>query len=212
MKSRALLEARIISRYSERFEQFGPTAKGVFWASSVRQEMRFQLILEEIKKISRNHIALEIADIGCGYGSFADYLKRNLNNSRFHYEGFDINPKFIEHCCRKFLEENFRFNIGSRPLSEKAFVIMSGTFNLATTNDVSLWEQYLFGSLSECWAYTRTAMIFNLQTSKVSKISSQNIYFANTSAIIDFCVANFGPTRIIKEESLESDVTFTIVR
>ena len=212
MKSRALLEARIISRYSERFEQFGPTAKGVFWASSARQEKRFQLILDEIKKISRNHIALEIADIGCGYGSFADYLKRNLNNSKFHYEGFDISPKFIEHCCRKFLEENFRFYTGSRPLSKKDFVIMSGTYNLATTKDVSLWEQYLFGSLSECWAYARTAMIFNLQTSKVSKISSQNIYFANTSAIIDFCVANFGPTRIIKEESLESDVTFTIVR
>ena len=47
---------------------------------------------------------------------------------------------------------------------------------------------------------------------KTSKISSQNIYYANTSVIIDFCVSKFGPTRIIKDDSLENDVTFTIVR
>ena len=212
MKSRAILEAEINSRYSERFEKFGPTAKGVFWASNTRQERRFSLILKEIKKISRNQSVFEIADIGCGYGSFADYLIRNLDRTEFNYEGFDINSKFIEHCSRKFLEPNIRFNIGSRPLSEKTFVTMSGTYNLATTKDVALWEQYLFSCLSECWAYAKTAMIFNLQSSKTSKISSQNIYYANTSVIIDFCVSEFGPTRIIKDDSLENDVTFTIVR
>ena len=212
MKSRAILEAEINSQYSERFEKFGPTAKGVFWASNTRQEKRFNLILEEIKKIAQNQSVFEIADIGCGYGSFADYLNRNLNRSEFNYEGFDINSMFIEHCCRKFLEANIRFNIGSRPLSEKNFVTMSGTYNLATTKNVSLWEQYLFSCLSECWRYTKTAMIFNLQTSKTSKISSQNIYYANTSVIIDFCVSKLGPTRIVRDRSLENDVTFTIVR
>ena len=81
MKSRAILEAEINSQYSERFEKFGPTAKGVFWASNTRQEKRFNLILEEIKKIAQNQSVFEIADIGCGYGSFADYLNRNLNRS-----------------------------------------------------------------------------------------------------------------------------------
>ena len=212
MKSWALLETEINSQYSKRFEKFGPTAKGVFWASTARQEKRFDLILKEIQKNSRDHIVLEIADIGCGYGSFADYLNKNHNKINFNYEGFDINPKFIEHCSRKFLEPNIQFNIGSRPLSEKTFVTMSGTYNLATTKDVALWEQYLFSCLSECWAYAKTAMIFNLQSSKTSKISSQNIYYGNTSIIIDFCVSKFGPTRIIKDDSLENDVTFTILR
>ena len=93
MKSWALLETEINSQYSKRFEKFGPTAKGVFWASTARQEKRFDLILKEIQKISRNDIVLEIADIGCGYGSFADYLNRCHNKIKFKYEGFDINPK-----------------------------------------------------------------------------------------------------------------------
>ena len=46
MKSRTLLETKINSQYSKRFEKFGPTAKGVFWASTARQEKRFNLILK----------------------------------------------------------------------------------------------------------------------------------------------------------------------
>ena len=129
MKSRTLLETEINSQYSKRFEKFGPTAKGVFWASTARQEKRFNLILKEIQKISRNNIVLEIADIGCGYGSFADYLNRNHNKIKFNYEGFDINPKFIKHCRSKYSKENFRFKIDSKPSSKKDLVTMSGTYN-----------------------------------------------------------------------------------
>ena len=197
MKSRALLEAGINSEYSRRFEKFGPTAKGVFWSSTARQEIRFEMILKEIQKISQNHIFLEIADIGCGYGSFVHYLNKNVTQTKFNYHGFDINPKFV---------------IGSRPSSKKDYITISGTYNLATTTNVSLWEQYLFSCLSQCWANTKIAMIFNLQTANEKKISSQNIYYANTSEIIDYCVANFGPTRILRDDQLENDVTFTVVR
>ena len=212
MKSRALLEARINSEYSRRFEKFGPTAKGVFWASTTRQEKRFEIILKEIQKILQNHIVLEIADIGCGYGSFVHYLNKNVTQTKFNYHGFDINPKFIEYCRSKFSEANLKFVIGSRPSSKKDYITISGTYNLATTTNVSLWEQYLFSCLSQCWANTKIAMIFNLQTANEKKISSQNIYYANTSEIIDYCVANFGPTRILRDDQLENDITFTVVR
>ena len=212
MKNRALLEAEINTQYSKRFREFGATPKGVFWVSTERQETRFDLILKEIQNISPGQTVLDIADIGCGYGSLADYLSRKLSRSDFKYEGLDINMDLIEHCRRNFLETNIRFAVGRKPLSNKDFIIMSGTYNLATTKDVSLWEKYLFDCLSECWAYTKSAMIFNLQTSKTRKIASQNIYYAKTSDIIDFCVTKLGPTRISRDASLENDVTFTIVR
>ena len=213
MKNRASLEAEINTEYSRRFRKFGATSKGVFWISTERQETRFDLILKEIQKISPKKAILDIADIGCGYGSFADYLSKKLNKSEFRYEGLDINEELIEHCHRTFfLEKNLTFAVDGKPSSDKDFVIMSGTYNLATTKNVSVWEQYLFSCLSECWAYAKSAMIFNLQTSKTRKITSQNIYYAKTSDIIDFCVAKLGPTRITRDTSLENDVTFTIVR
>ena len=212
MKNRASLEAAINTQYSKRFGKFGATPKGVFWVSTERQETRFDLILKEIQKISPKQTVLDIADIGCGYGSFADYLFRKLNRREFKYEGFDINTDLIEHCRSEFSESNLSFSVGGSPSSNKDFIIMSGTYNLATTKDVSLWEQYLFDCLSECWAYAKSAMIFNLQTSKTRKISSQNIYYAKTSDIIDFCVAKLGPTRITRVASLENYVTFTVVK
>ena len=212
MENKALFEAEIKSQYSKRFQRFGPTPKGVFWVSTERQETRFDLILKEIQKISPKQTILDIADIGCGYGSFADYLFKKLNRSQFRYEGLDINENLIEHCHRNFLEPNVRFAVGVKPSSDKDFVIMSGTYNLATTNDVSLWEQYLFDCLSECWTHAKSAMIFNLQTSKTRKIASQNIYYAKTSDILNFCIARLGPTRITRDASLENDVTFTIVK
>ena len=212
MKNRALLEAEINTQYSNRFERVGATPRGVFWVSTERQEKRFDIILKEIQKISPKQKVLDIADIGCGYGSFADYLLRKLSRNDFRYEGIDINLDLIEHCFGRFSEDILRFAIGRRPSSSKDFIIMSGTYNLATTKNVSLWEQYLFSCLSECWNCTKTAMIFNLQTSKTSKIATQNIYYAKTSEIIEFCVAKLGPTRITRDASLENDVTFTVVR
>ena len=212
MKNRELLEAEINNQYSERFKKFGATPKGVFWVSNERQETRFNLILKEIQNISPQKTVLDIADIGCGYGSFADYLFKKLNRSEFKYEGLDINEDFIEYCHRNFLDSNLRFSVGGKPSSNKDFIIMSGTYNLATTKNVLLWEKYLFDCLSECWAYTKLAMIFNLQTSKTRKIGPQNIYYARTADIIDFCVTKLGPTRITRDASLENDVTFTIVR
>ena len=212
MKNRALLEAEINTQYSERFKKFGATPKGVFWVSNERQETRFNLILKEIQNISTKKTVLDIADIGCGYGSFADYLFKKLNRNEFKYEGLDINEDLIEHCHRNFLDSNLSFAVGGKPSSNKDFIIMSGTYNLATTKNVSLWEQYLFDCLSECWAYTKLAMVFNLQTSKKRKIGQQNIYYARTSDIIDFCVTKLGPTRITRDIRLENDVTFTIVR
>ena len=212
MKNKELLEAEINNQYSERFKKFGATPKGVFWVSNERQETRFNLILKEIQNISPKKTVLDIADIGCGYGSFADYLFKKLNRSEFKYEGLDINEDFIEYCHRNFLDSSLRFAVGGKPSSNKDFIIMSGTYNLATTKNVLLWEQYLFDCLSECWAYAKSAMIFNLQTSETRRIGSQNIYYARTSDIIDFCVTKLGPTRITRDISLENDVTFTIVR
>ena len=212
MKKKGLLEAEINTQYSERFKKFGATPRGVFWVSTERQETRFDLILKEIQKISPKQTVLDIADIGCGYGSFANYLFKKLNRREFKYEGLDINKDLIEHCHGNFLESNLRFVVGGKPSSSRDFLVMSGTYNLATTKDVSLWEQYLFDCLSECWDFTKSAMIFNLQTSRTRKITSQNIYYAKTSDIIDFCVAKLGPTRITRNASLENDVTFTIVR
>ena len=91
------------------------------------------------------------------------------------------------------------------------FSVMSGTHNLAVTKDVFAWESYIFECLEKCWNKTSKAMVFNLQIADKAKISDSNIYFAEKSKIIETCVTLFGPTRIIFEDNLPNDATFSVI-
>ena len=205
------IDKNIIDEYTKRYKKFGPTPKGSFWISKKRQYKRFEIILEEIQKVSKGPQPIKLADIGCGYGAMADYLISTKQINAYSYQGYDISPILIEECNKKFSDLNISFSLGKKPNSLSMFTIMSGTYNLTMTRDVLEWEEYVFKCLSECWKLTSNAMIFNLQVSKKQRVSDSNIYFAEASRVIDRCVSVFGPTRTTKSEDLPNDITFTVV-
>ena len=205
------IDKNIIDEYTKRYKKFGPTPKGSFWISKKRQYKRFEIILQEIQKISNGPQPIKLADIGCGYGAMADYLISTKQINTYSYQGYDISPILIEECNKKFSDLNISFSLGKKPNSLSMFTIMSGTYNLTMTRDVLKWEEYVFKCLSECWKLTSNAMIFNLQVSDKQRVSDSNIYFAEASRVIDRCVAVFGPTRTTKSEDLPNDITFTVV-
>lgn len=200
----------LIQKYSTRFQEYGATPKGSFWVSKTRQELRFEIILREVKKISRGN-PIEIADIGCGYGALANYLSLRNDINLLSYEGYDISPKLITECNKRISFGWARFQEGFKPRKTMPFSIMSGTYNLAATKDVFSWENYIFECLKKCWSKTSKAMVFNLQISKRAKISESNIYFAEKNKIIETCVALFGPTRVIFDKDLPNDATFSVI-
>ena len=65
---------------------------------------------------------------------------------RFDYEGVDINSDFIKSCKKKYPQINFF--VSNKPKKIVDYVVMSGTYNLATLNDVIFWEKYIFQNLS----------------------------------------------------------------
>ncbi len=205
------IDKNIIDEYTKRYKKFGPTPKGSFWISKQRQYKRFEIILQEIQKISNGPQPIKLADIGCGYGAMADYLISTKQINTYSYQGYDISPILIEECNKKISDLNISFSLGKKPNSLSMFTIMSGTYNLSMTRDVLEWEEYVFKCLSECWKLTSNAMIFNLQVSDKQRVSDSNIYFAEASRVIDRCVAVFGPTRTTKSEDLPNDITFTVV-
>ena len=202
--------SNLIEKYSTRFQKYGATPKGSFWVSKTRQELRFETILKEVAKISRG-APIEIADIGCGYGALANYLSRRRDINLLSYEGYDISPKLINECKKRIRFGWARFQEGIRPRKTMPFSVMSGTYNLAVTKDVFAWESYIFECLEKCWNKTSKAMVFNLQIADKAKVSDSNIYFAEKSKIIETCVTLFGPTRIIFEDNLPNDATFSVI-
>ena len=205
------IDKNIIQEYTKRYNKFGATPKGSFWVSKKRQYKRFEIIIKEIQNIYEGSKPVKLADIGCGYGAMADYLISTQQINTYSYQGYDISPILIEECNKKFSDSNIKFFLGKKPNALSMFTIMSGTYNLAMTEDALEWEEYIFKCLGECWKLTSDAMVFNLQVSNKQRVSDSNIYFAEPSRVIDRCVYSFGPTRMTKSEELPNDVTFTVV-
>ena len=157
---------------------------------------------------------MSVADIGCGYGAMVDYILAENSRIIDSYIGYDISKALIKQCRNRIGSPKVRFLLGEYPRQNVEFSIMSGTYNLAVTENIAHWEAYVFRCLSACWKKTNRAMIFNLQITKREKsyISKGNIYYASCKQIVDRCNSFFGPTETIKDPSLPLDVTFVIDR
>ena len=154
------LNKKISIIYNKRFSQHQNTPKGVFWNSKLSQDLRLNIILDKILKIAKSE-EFSIADIGCGYGRLYEVIKERNLDSKVQYYGFDINEKLINFCKNNKDFENVEFAINASPFKKTDYIVMSGTYNLTPTNNISLWEDYIIKNLKGNWKFVKKAMIFN---------------------------------------------------
>ena len=203
-----LLNKQISKIYSKRFDNYNNTPKGVFWNSKLSQDLRLNIILDKILQNAKSD-EFSIADIGCGYGRFYEILKeRNLDN-KVKYHGFDINQKIINFCKNNKDFVNVKFEISALPFDDTDYVVMSGTYNLTPTNDISLWEDYIIKNLTNNWKFVRKAMIFNCLIKEKRKIEKK-LYYTELSWIKKKCERNFCDPEVIKHNLLKDDITIIL--
>ena len=101
------------------------------------------------------------------------------------------------------------FKIQTCPSEKIDFVIMSGTYNLAPTNNIKLWESYIIENLKSNWEFVNEAMIFNCLVGNKRQIKN-NLYYSELSWIKKICENNFGKLEISKHNLLPNDITITI--
>ena len=150
--------------------------------------------------------------MGCGYGALAEYIKQNASNKRLQYFGYDISEQLINYCHDNTNYGWADFKVGKFPDTKVDYCVMSGTYNLAMTNSVQKWEDYVFSCLNDCWKQTQRLMIFNLQIATVAYISRGEIFYANKRKTLQKCNLLFGPTEIIHHPSLSKDAMFIVKR
>ena len=203
-----LLNKQISNIYNKRFDNFNNTPKGVFWNSKLSQDLRLNIILDKILNNSKSE-EFSIADIGCGYGRFYEILKERNLDDKVKYHGFDINQKIINFCKNKKDFVNVKFGISALPFDDTDYVVMSGTYNLTPTNDISLWEDYIIKNLTNNWKFVRKAMIFNCLIKEKRKIEKK-LYYTELSWIKKICERNFCDPEVIKHDLLKDDMTIIL--
>ena len=202
-------EKKVADEYNSRFIRYGAQPKSSLWFSEQRQNLRFDLIINCIKRNSvTRHFSVN--DIGCGYGGFLKRLKSNFNNDSFSYAGFDLAKSPIEYCELKYAKKGAYFYSSGTPSEMADYSVMSGTFNYAPDLTVNAWKDYLFSSLNSIWNLTRRSMIFNLMISEEDKITSQSISYIRKKTILNFCESNFGATYEHFSSKLPREITFCV--
>ena len=203
-----LFNKQISNIYNKRFDNYNNTPKGVFWNSKLSQDLRLNIILDKILQNSKSD-EFSIADIGCGYGRLYEIIRERKLDGKVQYHGFDINQKIISFCKNNIDFENIKFSISAFPLNETDYVVMSGTYNLTPTNDISLWEDYIIKNLTNNWKFVRKAMIFNCLIKEKRKIEKK-LYYTELSWIKKICERNFCDPEVIKHNLLKDDITIIL--
>ena len=205
-----LLNKQISNIYNERFDNYNNTPKGVFWNNKLSQDLRLNIILDKILKIAKSE-EFSIADIGCGYGRLYEVIKERKLDSKVQYYGFDINEKLINFCKNNKDFENVEFAINASPFKKTDYIVMSGTYNLTPTNNISLWEDYIIKNLTGNWKFVKKAMIFNCLIKEKKEIS-KSLYYSELSWIKKICEENFCHPIITKHKILKGDITIILNR
>ena len=203
-----ILNKEVSNIYNKRFDTFNNTPKGVFWNSKLSQDLRLNIILDKILKIAKNE-DFSIADIGCGYGRLYELIRERNLDGKVQYYGFDINQKLIDFCKNNKNFENVEFAINEFPFKITDYVVMSGTYNLTPTNNISLWENYIIKNLTSNWKLVKKAMIFNCLIKEKKEINKA-LYYTELPWIKRFCENNFGKIEIVKNQLLKDDITIVI--
>ena len=205
-----ILNKQISNIYNKRFDNYNNTPKGVFWNSKLSQDLRLNIILDKILKIAKSE-EFSIADIGCGYGRLYEVIKERNLDSKVQYYGFDINEKLINFCKNNKDFENVEFAINASPFKKTDYIVMSGTYNLTPTNNISLWEDYIIKNLKGNWKFVKKAMIFNCLIKEKKEIT-KSLYYSELSWIKKICEENFCHPIITKHKILKEDITIILNR
>ena len=97
-------EKKVAEEYNSRFQNYGAQPESSLWFSEKRQNLRFDLIIEYIKRNLVRH-DFSVNDIGCGYGGFLKRLQDNFSNNSFSYAGFDLAKSPVEYCERNYFKK-----------------------------------------------------------------------------------------------------------
>ena len=206
----AALERKLNRAYGDRLAALGPTPKGVFWRSESAQIARFDALLNLVATVTPVANPT-LGDVGCGYGAMLDFVQKTPRYQNFQYIGTDINRKMISSCKQKFLDQKHLFFVGKHPPSTVDFCVLSGTFNLCHTTNISLWHEYIFTNLEKCWRSSRYGVVLNLLCSPKTEIKNK-IFYAERQTFITTASQVFGPTHARSTPHVAGDVTFFITK
>ena len=174
--------------FTDKINNYGAIPKGVDWKDENSQLIRFT----QLAKIFDGN-GFSVADIGCGYGKFIEFLDKNFKD--YTYFGYDLSEKMIIEAIRLYQDNKkcmFKKIDSLEEVEPADYIIASGIFNVKFDYTEAKWLSYILYSLEVMNQKAIKGFAFNMLTKYSDKEYMRNdLYYADPLFMFDFCKRNF---------------------
>lgn len=172
--------------YDDSLKRYGTSPRGVGWPSedshALRHEMLTRVIASDAEPFSVN-------DLGCGYGSFYEYLKsRGLPLALFR--GYDISKKMLAEARRRIRSADVEFVQASSLDQAADYSVASGIFNVRNQVSDNEWCRYILDTLTNLNEFSMKGFAFNMLSTYVEWRKDQ-LFYGDPCFFFDHCKRNY---------------------
>jgi len=198
---------RVVNRFNESFEKFGPVGKGVDYNSDEAQSLRF----EQLEKLLPADEEFSLVDYGCGYGALIDFLR--TRGHRFRYSGYDLSEPLISHARDAYGDQgDLRFTSDLAELEPADYCIACGVFNIKLDMDVDQWNDYFHDQLGRLAGLARRGFAFNTLTAySDAEFMRSDLFYPDPRDVFDYCVRNISRHVAVLHDYPLYDCTFLVL-
>ncbi len=173
--------------YTEKVREHGATPRGVDWRDAAGQEKRFDQLLRDVDTGQ----PFTIAEVGCGYGALAGYLRRR--KASFSYTGYDLSPAMVESARAAQADvAEAAFHVGA--LAAPAdYVVASGIFNVRFLFDDAVWLDYVLITIDAMVGHAKRGASFNVLTSFSDADRKEGrLWYPDPGELLRLCLSRYG--------------------
>jgi SAM-dependent methyltransferase len=160
----------IVSHYESCLRRHDDTHLGVDWPKKSDTNIRYQVMLEVIKRqADPARSKTTLLDFGCGASHLYEYMVARRMD-RISYSGLDLSKKFVDLSKSKFPTINYYcVDLLGEGATIPAFdyIVMNGVFTEKCTLSFDEMLSYFKGLVKKVFGYAKIGIAFNVMSKQV---------------------------------------------
>jgi SAM-dependent methyltransferase len=183
--------------YSASLAEHGLVPQGVGWGDDESHRLRFAQLAAILPDRPES---LTVADLGCGYGAFFDYLDERLGSRLGRYIGYEISAEMAAAARERLRDPRAHVVESGVPTDEVVdYSFACGPFNVKLDATDQHWDAYVKRQLRALAKTSRSGLAFNLLTTDVDW-RDPKLFYADPQAYVEFCKQELSPDVVLVDE------------
>jgi SAM-dependent methyltransferase len=175
------------NHYGQKFEEHGPTSKGVDWGKEEDVKIRYDKMLAVIDEGDLSGEApVSLLDVGCGFGGLFAYAKDK--SIILDYTGIDVCENMIRYATDNVNDAKFYCEdiLESRTDLTFDYVVCNGILTQKLSVGIKDMDRYAHLLIRRMYELCNKGIAFNIMTTKVN-FMVDNLYYRNPVELFGYC-------------------------